>query len=119
MRRRFNERKFLMILPMILIGIAVFGGLVMLLWNNVLAVVLHISTVTFWQALGILALSKILFGGFRGAHWGRHKWKQGMVQRWENMTPEEREKFQQEWQNRCGRRFGRRFEEETKTEQQP
>ena len=112
MRRRFIGRKILFFIPMLILGVLFFGGAVMLLWNHVLAVVLNISTVTFWQALGILALSKILFGGFRGAHWGRHKWKQDMVQRWDKMTPEEREKFKEEWKNRCGsRRFGKPFQE--------
>ncbi|MBS1668019.1 MAG: hypothetical protein JST58_11640 [Bacteroidetes bacterium] len=114
MRPRFNGRKFLFFLPLIILGIAAFGGVVMLLWNHVLAVVLPIHTVNFWQALGILALSKILFGGFRGGHFGRHPWKQKMQQRWESMTPEEREKFKQEWGNRCGgRRFGKTFEEKS------
>ena len=117
MKRGFIGRKLFFIIPMILLGIGVFGGAVMLLWNNVLAVVLHISTVSFWQALGILVLSKILFGGFRGAHFGRHQWKQKMQQRWEGMTPEEREKFKQEWGNRCGRRFGRPFEENKEAQQ--
>jgi hypothetical protein len=124
MRRGFDKRKLLFIIPIGLLAIAaflgIFGGIVMLLWNNVLAVVLHISTVSFWQAVGILVLSKILFGGFRGAHWGRHRWKEKMQQRWDKMTPEEREKFKDEWQNRCGRRFGRPFGkpfEEEKTAQ--
>lgn len=112
MRRRFNGRKFLFFIPMLILGVLFFGGAVMFLWNHVLAVVLNISTVNFWQALGILALSKILFGGFRGAHWGRHKWKHDMVQHWDKMTPEEREKFKEEWKNRCGgRRFGKPFQE--------
>ena len=122
MRRGFNRKKLLFMIPLGLLGICiflgVFGGAVMLLWNNVLAGVLHISTINFWQALGILVLSKILFGGFRGAHWRRHQWKQGMMERWNTMTPEEREKFKQEWGNRCGSRFGRRFEEEKSAEQQ-
>jgi Ca2+/H+ antiporter, TMEM165/GDT1 family len=113
MRGDFKRRKLAFIIPIGLLAIAaflgVFAGAVMLLWNNVLAVVLHISTISFWQALGILVLSKILFGGFRGAHWGRHRWKEKMQQRWTNMTPEEREKFKQEWGNRCGHRFGRSF----------
>jgi Ca2+/H+ antiporter, TMEM165/GDT1 family len=110
MKRGLGKRKFLFIIPFALLGLAVFTEIVMLLWNNVLAVVLHISVITFWQALGLLILSKILFGGFRGAHWGRNQWKQKMQQRWEGMTPEEREKFKQEWGNRCGHRFGRPFE---------
>jgi Ca2+/H+ antiporter, TMEM165/GDT1 family len=113
MRRRFNERKFFMFVPLVLAGIAVFTGIVMWLWNNVLAVVLHISLISFWQALGLLVLSKILFGGFRGGGggWGRHKWKSDMIQRWDAMSGEEKEKFRGEWEKRCGRRFGRSFEE--------
>jgi membrane protein implicated in regulation of membrane protease activity len=112
MRSRFNGRKFLFIIPFVLLALAVFTGAVMLLWNNVLAQVVHVSTISFWQALGILVLSKILFGGFRGAQWGRHEWRKRMMQRWEHMSPEEKEKFRNEWQERCGRRFGRPFEEE-------
>jgi hypothetical protein len=112
MRGRFNERRFIFFIPLVLLVLTVLTGAVMLLWNNVLAVVLHISTVTFWQALGILALSKILFGGFRGAQWTKHEWKRKMMQRWDGMTPEQKEKFRGEWEKRCGRRFARPFEEE-------
>jgi hypothetical protein len=115
MKRGFRGPKFLFIIPFALLGIAVFTWIVMLLWNNVLAVVVHVSAVSFWQALGLLVLSKILFSGFRGAHWGRHQWKGKMMQRWDNMTPEEKEKFRGEWERRCGRRFGRSFEEQKTT----
>ena len=59
-------------------------------------------TITFWQALGLLVLSKILFGGFH-RHGGRDRarWRQRMKDRWEQMTPEEREKFRKGM--RCGR----------------
>ncbi|HEX4375008.1 MAG TPA: hypothetical protein VHZ50_17010 [Puia sp.] len=118
MRERFIERevKFiirkLMLIPLVLLGVAFFSWVVMLLWNNVLAQVVHVSIVNFWQALGLLVLSKILFGGFRGARWGRNEWKKGMMKRWDGMTPEEKEKFRGEWEKRCGRRFGRPFEQE-------
>ena len=109
MRRRFSGRKVLGIIMMVLVGVTVFSGAVMLLWNNVLAAVVSVKLISFWQALGLLVLSKILFGGFRGAHWGRQEWKKGMMQRWEAMSAEEKEKFKSEWQNRCGSRFGRSF----------
>ena len=112
-RKIFFRRKLLFFIPIFFLAVILFGGVVMLLWNNVLAPVLHVSLIGFWQALGILALSKILFGGFRGGHWGKHQWRQGMMQRWEAMSPEDREKFKQEWANRCGRRFGKPFPEET------
>lgn len=100
------------------IAVLVFGGIVMLLWNNVLARVANVSTITFLQALGILVLSKILFGGFRGG-WGpqRYYWKQRMTQKWNNMTPEEREKFKQEWQRRCGGWGYKGWSERTTAEQ--
>src|SRR5262245_46706527 len=103
MKRGFWARRVALFILLAAIAILVFGGVVMLLWNNVLAQVTHVSTITFIQALGILVLAKILFGGFRGG-WGsrRYYWKQRMRDRWNNMTPDEREKFKQEWQKRCG-----------------
>lgn len=103
MKRGFWARRILFFILIAIVAILFFGGVVMLLWNNVLAAVTNVHTITFLQALGILVLSKILFGGFRGA-WGgrRHYWKQRMQQKWNTMNPEEREKFKQEWQKRCG-----------------
>ena len=103
MRRRFNERRFLLFLLFAVAAIVLFGGAVMLLWNNILAGVLKISTITFWQALGILVLSKILFGGFHRGGWrgNRYRWGHGMREKWAAMTPEERVKFKEQWQKRC------------------
>lgn len=106
MKSRFSERK---IAGFILIGIAaiaLFSFIVMGLWNAILVPVVHVSAVTFWQAAGILLLSKILFSGFRGGgRFGgrRHEWRQEMKEKWQNMTPEEREKMKQEWRQRCNR----------------
>ena len=103
MKRNFWAKRILFFILIAAIAILVFGGVVMLLWNNVLAAVTNVHTITFVQALGILVLSKILFGAFRGG-WGprRYYWKQRMAEKWNNMTPEERDKFKQEWQKRCG-----------------
>jgi hypothetical protein len=96
-------KKVLFFIFITIAAIVIFGSVVMLLWNNVLAEVLHISTITFGQALGILLLSKILFGGWRGG-WGggRHHWKNKIQEKWAAMTPEERAKFKEQWQKRCG-----------------
>lgn len=80
----------------VLIGIAVLGWLVMTLWNWVIpALFIGGRAIDFAHALGLLVLSRILFGGFRGhGGWrGRRHWR-----RWEQMTPEEREQFQK---SRC------------------
>jgi hypothetical protein len=81
-------------------GVFVFGSLVMFLWNSILPVVFGISAITFWQALGILVLSKILIGGFhghRGHHHSAHDWHSKRM----HLSPEEREKMKEEWRSRC------------------
>ena len=85
-------------------GIPILGFVVMGLWNWLVPAVFGGHTITFWQALGLLVLSKILFGGFHGRP-GRHMhWRRRMMERWEKMTPEEREKFGQGLREGCGRR---------------
>jgi len=82
--------------------VIVFGFLVMRLWNWLTPALFGWHVITFWQALGILILSKILFGGFRGGPprgWG---WRRRMMERWDQMTPEEREKVREAMRGRCG-----------------
>lgn len=81
------------------------SAIVMLLWNAILPVVIGVKTVTFWQAMGILVLSKILFGGFQKCGRGRsHKGflRFQMMKKMKNMTPEEREIFKQKLKERYG-----------------
>lgn len=79
-----------------------FGFLVKFLWNALIPPIFGWHMITFWQGLGLLLLSKILFGGFhRHAGGGRNRWRRHMKERWENMTPEDREKFREGM--RCGR----------------
>jgi Ca2+/H+ antiporter, TMEM165/GDT1 family len=83
------------------IAVLVFGFVVMKLWNGILPDVLHVSPISFWQALGILVLSKILFGGFRGGGGYKQRWKMKMEEKWQQMTPEERQHWKEEMRNRC------------------
>jgi hypothetical protein len=79
------------------------GYAVMGLWNWLTPGLFGWHQISYWQALGILVLSKILFGGIRGPHGGgRMRWRRRMMERWEKMTPEEREKFRQSMRGRCG-----------------
>jgi len=79
----------------------VLGYVVMTLWNWLMPPIFGLHTITYWQAYGLLILSKILFGGLRGGRpggrrcHGRNDWRERMAERWEKMTPEEREKFGQ------------------------
>ena len=91
-------KRFFRVLRFLVIGVAVVALLtfvVMSLWNWLTPALFGWHAITYWQALGILVLSKILFGGFRGGP-GRHmQWRRRMMERWAQMTPEEREKFRQ------------------------
>ncbi|MBC7886835.1 MAG: hypothetical protein H7Z13_03035 [Ferruginibacter sp.] len=106
--KKFWIRKGLLMATFIIAATVLFTLVVMGLWNAILPAVLGVKSVTFIQALGILLLSKILFGGFRGGWRGArsHEWKQSMKDKWETMTPGQRDEFKAEWKNRCGGRWG-------------
>jgi len=103
-RRRGSWIKWAIIIPIAVVaGVFVFGSVVMLLWNNILPAVFGISAISFWQALGILVLAKILFGGFRSGHRCHcHGRNHDLAGKWMQMTPEEREKMKSEWRGWCG-----------------
>ncbi|HEX8846425.1 MAG TPA: hypothetical protein VF791_17390 [Pyrinomonadaceae bacterium] len=85
------------------IFIAIGGAVVMNLWNWLAPELFGLRQITFWQALGLLALCRILFGGFGcggGSH--RSKSRRRRDERWDRMTPEEREKFRQGLHERWG-----------------
>lgn len=94
------------VLKVIVVGlcaVTLFTFLVMTLWNALLPGILGVRSISFWQALGLLVLSKILFGGFRPGWRGGPPWRRRMTERWERMSPEEREKFKQGLGRGCGR----------------
>ncbi|MEJ7680740.1 MAG: hypothetical protein WKG06_23390 [Segetibacter sp.] len=107
MKRSFWMRKIAGFVLMAAAAIMLFTFIVMTLWNSILAPVLNVHIIDFGQALGILILSKILFGGFRGGRWGGRGryWNSEMRNKWQTMTPEEKEKFKQEWRNGCNRNY--------------
>jgi hypothetical protein len=93
--------KIALFLTIVIVG---FGQAVYQLWNWLMPNLFGVHAITFGQALGLLALSWLLFGGwrgFRGPGYGMH-WRRRMMERWEKMTPEEREKFRQGMRGRCG-----------------
>ena len=102
-------RKMIWIAPLAIVGILVFivigGEIVLHLWNWLLPALFGWRQITFWQALGLLLLCRILFGGLgvRGSHHSNKRWemRRRMGEQWEQMTPEEREKVRERW-SRCG-----------------
>ena len=72
--------------------IALYVFIVMHLWNWLMPDIFGITTLTFWQTLGVLLLCKLLFlgsgwGGYRGKFKGRRgrpsrePWENGIKQR--------------------------------------
>lgn len=90
-------QKHLVFIPICFIVFAgLFGLLVMMLWNCLMPYLLGLPLINYWQAIGLLMLCKILFGGMSGGdHGHRHGHCGGnkLRQRWESMTPEERKRF--------------------------
>ncbi len=102
--RRYRAFKMIGIGILVVALFFALGFVVMALWNWLMPSIFGLHTITYWQAYGLLILSKILFGGLRGGGGrcgkGRRDYR---AERWEKMTPEEREKFRQSWRGRwCG-----------------
>lgn len=100
MNMKFWIKKIIGFVICFLLIALLLSWIVMSLWNCVLVAVLGVSVISFWQAAGILLLSKILFGGFHKSA-GRSEWKKKWQEKMQHMSPEEREKIKQEWRNRC------------------
>ena len=87
-------------------AIAAFSAVTMLLWNWLMPAIFGLTAICFWQALGLLALCRILFGGigwklrFAGMH---HHHRNPIREKWLKMTPEEQTEFLKK------RRFGHGF----------
>lgn len=112
MRHTYGRRnKGLHVMKFLVLGIVFItavGFATMLLWNNLIPDLFHGPIITFWQALGLLLLGKLLFGwhNHHGSKWERgREWKARMREKMANMTPEEQERMKEYFRNRC-RGFG-------------
>jgi hypothetical protein len=89
--------------PAVVLFVWLCGEVVMHLWNWLLPPLFGWHVVTFWQALGLLLLTRILFGGHgmghKGGGGGPKRWQK---RKWDRMTPEEREQFRGRYQGWCG-----------------
>lgn len=101
-----RKKRLFFIAPLAILGIVLFlfigGEIVLHLWNWLLPPLFGWHEVTFWQALGLLALCRILFGGFGGRGSGSSRFRGRMGERCQHMTPEERERFRQGMRARWG-----------------
>ncbi|MDB5241761.1 MAG: hypothetical protein JWP57_2386 [Spirosoma sp.] len=118
--KRFRLRVAIRFLSFSLLFVGLAGLAVMVLWNALLPPILGVRAISFGQAIGLLVLSRILFGGPRGygprgfgsrwrngpesGGWGGYgpiEWKEKMNERWQKMTPEQRDQIRQQWRDKC------------------
>jgi hypothetical protein len=81
-----------------LLALTLIGFVTMSLWNWLVPDLFHGPVINFWQALGLLLLSKILFWSFGGKSHSSHNngpWKYYWRNKWSNMTPDDKERFKQ------------------------
>ncbi len=95
---------FLLLIP---VFILVLAAAVQFLWNAILPEVTHAGIISYWQSLGLLALCRILVGGFgHGGRSSRPRFGRPplMNEKWMEMSSEEKQKFREEWRSRCEHR---------------
>ena len=102
--------KILKITFLIIAGIALYALAIQLLWNWLLPSLFKLPLITFWQACGLMLLSKFLFGGFYGFFKtkndnSRHIWRANYKDRMEQMSTEERAQFKQDFRSKMAACF--------------
>lgn len=108
MKRHFCGARTCFMIPVMAIGLFAVSAVVMLLWNWIIPTVSTLTALTYWQAMGLFVLCRILFGGFR---FGFRKHHRGFHQhierhapfkdRFMEMSNEERQQFRSQWKQRC------------------
>jgi hypothetical protein len=131
--KKFWLLKCIKIALLVILAVLAIGFVVMYLWNWLVPSLFGGPMISFFQALGILILCKILFGGFKKGHhhchkcgeggWKKHgNWKQHLKEKLESkmatMSPEEKEKFKKKFGNRCGFSFDSMEGEEDTTKKE-
>jgi hypothetical protein len=101
--RRYGIRKSLKFGVFAVVATVVVTRLVMSLWNWLMPALFAPRVTSFWQALGLLALARLLLGRWGGGPGRRMHWRHRMAQRWNQMTPEEREQFAKGMRGSCHR----------------
>ncbi|GAB3016770.1 hypothetical protein GCM10027051_21650 [Niabella terrae] len=102
-KKRCGPPKFVFALCAIA-AILLFGGVVMWLWNAILPSAFNqVNPISYWQGVGLLVLSKILFSGFRGPGGGRGKFgrARNLREKYKSMTEEEKQQFKEAIRQRC------------------
>ena len=104
-KEQVRLKRFFIILLFATGAMLLLGGIVLLLWNAILSSLLHVNIITYWQAVGLLVLCKILFGSFRPGSRRTFLGSPGhLKEKLMNMSEEEKTVFREQWQKRCAER---------------
>jgi hypothetical protein len=88
------------IAPLFLAAFAGFGLITMLLWNSLLPGIIHLPLISYWQAVGLLILSRLLFGFSAPWHGHHNHMRNQLREKWHNMSPQQREEFRKNLHHR-------------------
>ncbi|MCS6933851.1 MAG: hypothetical protein NZM35_01695 [Chitinophagales bacterium] len=94
------------IVLLLIVAFLLMGYLTMTLWNWLMPAIFGLPVINYYQAIGLVVLSKLLLGGIRvqpGPIGQRRWWKA----KWESMSEKEREEFKREFAERCKARWGK------------
>ena len=100
---RFGIAKFIFFAAMAVLFVFAVGNIVMYLWNWILPDAIGANEITFWKAIGLFVLTRILFGGFKSGRGRRRRHARKWKEKWMSLSEEERaefkEKFKGGWRN--------------------
>lgn len=95
---RFGFAKFIFFAAMAIVFVFAVGNIVMYLWNWILPDAIGANEITFWKAIGLFVLTRILFGGFKSGRSGhRHRKGREWKEKWMNLSAEDRLEFKEKW----------------------
>lgn len=108
MRQPLCRARNCFMIPVMVVGLFAVSGVVTLLWNWIIPSISTLTAITYWQAMGLFVLCRILFGGFRFGfrkhrdavhhHFSQHA---PFKDKFMEMTDEERQQFKNQWKQRC------------------
>jgi hypothetical protein len=89
------------------IVLSIIAFVVQFLWNVILVKAVGVSPISYWHALGLFVLSRILFGHYRFGP-GSKKWRSNRKKvwrdKWMHMDDAEKTEMREKWREWCRRR---------------
>lgn len=95
MNAMYSHRKKIVFVPLIIAAIFLFAYVTMLLWNALLPEIFNLTTISFWQAAGLLILARLFFGFGHHNKWNGHRpyLSRDVRSKIKEMSPEEKREF--------------------------